>query len=273
MKAAFLSTIILSLFAKTATARPVVAVFEIQDSRKAKSQFDAKTLGDLTEYLGNLLTETGIYTIVPTSDLKAALTSQKSKSYDSCYDESCQIQIGKEVAAEKTLSTKINKFGKKCVVQMGLYDLRKAASEKAATHRGACDTDALTETLEILVKKLAGQSKMVAAQAAVTKPPPASVEITSQEEPKAPSVTASPSSNALAEAPLEKQEEDGGSIFASPWFWIIGAVVVAGSVIAIIGPQGEAAPESPPTPDSNGQPSQSGNELGTSGGALTLGAW
>jgi hypothetical protein len=66
----------LSLFASESQAKPVVAVFDIQDSRETKNKFSPKTLADLTEYLGNLLTETEKYTVIPNSALKEALSTK-----------------------------------------------------------------------------------------------------------------------------------------------------------------------------------------------------
>ena len=134
--------------------KPVVAVFDIQDTRKTRG-LSVQEKADLTAYLINLLTNTKRYASVPKADLKAALDSQKSKSYDVCYDESCQIEIGKEVAAEKSLATRISKLGKKCIVAMTMYDLRKSATENAVQDRVRCDVDSLLEAFEKLVPQLA----------------------------------------------------------------------------------------------------------------------
>jgi hypothetical protein len=41
------------------------------------------------------------------------LTEKKKQSYSVCYDSACQIDIGKEVAAQKSLATKIVLAGKR----------------------------------------------------------------------------------------------------------------------------------------------------------------
>ena len=134
--------------------KPVVAVFDIQDTRK-KRGLSVQEKADLTAYLITLLTNTSRYASVPKADLKAALSAQKAQSYDACYDESCQIEIGKEVAAEKSLSTRISKFGQKCIVAMTMYDLRKSATENAVQDRVRCDPDSLIAAFEKLVPQLA----------------------------------------------------------------------------------------------------------------------
>ena len=134
--------------------KPVVAVFDIQDTRKARG-LTVQEKADLTAYLGTLLTNTRRYTTVPKSALKAALAAQKAQSYDACYEESCQIEIGKEVAAEKSLATRISKLGKKCIIAVTMYDLRKSAAENAVKDRVPCDVDSLLEAFEKLVPQLA----------------------------------------------------------------------------------------------------------------------
>ena len=134
--------------------KSVVAVFDIQDTRKSR-RLTPEQNADLTAYLITLLTNTKRYSTVPKSDLKAALTAQKAQSYDACYDESCQIDIGKEVAAEKSLATRISKLGKKCIIGMTMYDLRKSATENAVQDRVPCDVDSLLEAFEKLVPQLA----------------------------------------------------------------------------------------------------------------------
>jgi hypothetical protein len=78
----------------------------------------------------------------------------KSASHKECYDQACQIELGKELAAEKTLATKILKLGTRCTVNIALYDLRKAASEDAATTTGKCDEDGLMDSLNVVVGKI-----------------------------------------------------------------------------------------------------------------------
>jgi|GEM_PF-2384005 len=135
--------------------KSVVAVFDIQDTRKSR-RLTREQNADLTAYLTTLLTNTKRYATVPKSDLKAALSAQKAQSYDACYDESCQIDIGKEVAAEKSLATRLSKFGQKCIVAITLYDLRKSTTENAVQDRVACDQDSLITAFERLVPQLAG---------------------------------------------------------------------------------------------------------------------
>ena len=134
--------------------RPVVAVFDIEDTRQTTERLSKVEMTDLTNYLTSLLAGTKRFTTVPRSDLRKVLAEQKAETYQACYDESCQIEIGKEVAAEKSLATKLNRLGKKCVVTLTLFDLRKSITEDSVNTRGGCSTDNLTEVFEQLVPKL-----------------------------------------------------------------------------------------------------------------------
>ncbi len=134
----------------------IVAVFEIEDTRPQKARLSDRERADLTVYLGAILAEGGTYRVVPPEQLKKALSEKKRESYRECFDERCQIEIGREVAAQKTLATRIMQVGQQCGIIATLYDLRLAASEKATTYKGACGKDALFTGLEFLAKKLRG---------------------------------------------------------------------------------------------------------------------
>ncbi len=140
--------------AAPAYADDVVAVFDLE-ARGVK--IDAKTRGSLTDYAATLLATDPRYAIVPPDEIRGALRREKAASYRECYDASCQIEIGKEIAANLTLSTTLSRIGRTCVVSMRLYDLRTSASVAAATTRGACSDDAYVYAIEKCVAELTGR--------------------------------------------------------------------------------------------------------------------
>jgi hypothetical protein len=142
--------------------KPVVAVFgiEVRDLRLKPT-----VLVSLTAYLASKLSESGEFEVVPQDKLKQALVGKKKESYKHCYQQSCQIEIGQEVAASKALSTQVMKVGTKCMVACNLYDLRKATSGKAATARGLCSEDGITASMDTVVAKLVARE--------ASPPPPA----------------------------------------------------------------------------------------------------
>ena len=146
-----------------AQEKPIIAVFAIEDRTK---RLQPDQVIQLTDYFGVKITETGRYVVVPRTDVEAALKAAKVESYRACVDESCQIEIGKQLAAQKVLHTQIVQVGDACAVTSTLYDLRLAATERAASKKGGCDANALVESLEGVAQSL-GQGAVAGA------PPPA----------------------------------------------------------------------------------------------------
>jgi len=125
---------------------PVVAVFRIQNDG---SHLNARDLERLTDYLAAQLAATRRYAVVPKSAIKKALTREKRTSYEACFAEECQIEIGKELAAQQTLASKLTLFGSKCVFTLTFYDLRQATSVGGIAREGGCaieDAKALVDS-------------------------------------------------------------------------------------------------------------------------------
>jgi hypothetical protein len=145
-----------------AEERPIVAVFDMEDRGAGLSK---DTLNNLTDYLAAMLTEGG-YQVIPRDQIRDRLKQQRKESYKECFDQSCQIELGKEMAAQKSLATKVLKIGKKCRVTGDLYDLKRAASERAATAGSGCSEDELLAAVEEVAAKLTGK------KVEEVKPPP-----------------------------------------------------------------------------------------------------
>ena len=130
---------------------PVVVVFEVEDRT---GRLAAAQLSQLTEYLRGRIGEKAAFTVVPQSQVKALLSKAKNRSYKACYDRKCQIEIGRELAAQKTLTTQILNFGSRCAVVVTLFDLRLAAADQSATIKGGCGQDALVDSVDNAIVKL-----------------------------------------------------------------------------------------------------------------------
>ena len=139
----------------TAASAPVVAVFSLENKGSALS---AETLDRMSDYVGAKLAESGQYQVVPRADVRSALIEQKKESYKECYAESCQIEIGKELAAQKALAGAIVKFGQQCLVTLKLFDLVRSTQEAAGTAKGACDEGGVLTTLDHALSKLTGKT-------------------------------------------------------------------------------------------------------------------
>lgn len=128
-----------------------VAVFDIEDRSK---RLKPSEVDGLTEYLAGKLAEGGLFHVIPRQQIKQRLLEQKKSSFRKCYDQSCQIEIGREMAAQKVLSTVVAAVGSSCLVTAALFDLKKAATEITASARGGCSADDLLNQIEQVVGKL-----------------------------------------------------------------------------------------------------------------------
>ena len=144
----------LSLLAPAAGAadkRQVVAVFDIQVKRVrlGKAQKDM-----LTELMAQELGLGGIYQVMPPGDVKRVLLEQATESYKVCFDEKCQIELGRQLPADKLLTTSIMKIGGRCRLAGSLYDLRRQTTDFIAKEKCKCTEVALAEAVEKVAAKI-----------------------------------------------------------------------------------------------------------------------
>jgi len=143
--------------AEAGNDRPIVAVFdvELKNLRLPRSELEA-----LSDYLTGKIAGTGFYQVVSRDQLKKRLRRQKVKiKKDVWCDQSCQFEIGKELAAEKMLSTKVLKLGSKCTVSTTLYDLGKGTADSAASVSGKCKVDDIVASMDKAIDDLTGASR------------------------------------------------------------------------------------------------------------------
>jgi hypothetical protein len=122
------------------------------------STFDRELLDNLTECLSVKLAEGG-YQVIPRDQVRNRLVAEKKETYRECFDKSCQIEMGRELAAQKVLSAKILKVAGRCQLAASLYDLKKAATENAATAEGSCDEESMGRAVLSVAAKLIGTRK------------------------------------------------------------------------------------------------------------------
>ncbi|MBI4814609.1 MAG: hypothetical protein HY791_00015 [Deltaproteobacteria bacterium] len=129
----------------------IVAIFDIEDLSK---RFGSEICTQLTEYLTTRASRELGWRVIPRSLVRESLRDQKSDSYRPCYDESCQIELGKALAAQKTLATKVIQIGTTCALIATVYDLKTEASEQTASVRSECESDALVSAVDALIADL-----------------------------------------------------------------------------------------------------------------------
>ncbi len=148
--------------AQEKTTPPIVAVFVLENRG---SPLTPDELQALTDYLSTKLGEGGHFQMIPRQEIKKRLTAQKKESFKACYDQSCQIEVGRELAAQLTVSSSVSRVGSSCILTAGLFALKKGATINTATARATCDADALIEAIEKVADKLKGL------ETAAAKPP------------------------------------------------------------------------------------------------------
>ncbi len=110
----------------------------------------------MTDYLAAQLAASGRYQIIPRGRLRARLTREKSGTFRDCYDEHCQIELGKALAAQETLATRLLKAGpNRCSLTSMLYDLRRETSARAASAEQGCSKREILVGLRALARQLA----------------------------------------------------------------------------------------------------------------------
>ncbi len=135
--------------------KPIVAVFEIQP-KGVKLETDL--IGNLTEYLGTSLSECAVYRVMPPGDIRSALMQKTKESYKKCFDQKCQIELGRELAANKMISSSILKIGDSCVVTSRVYDLKTKTAELSAKVEGKCGVNELLASLKEVARKICAKA-------------------------------------------------------------------------------------------------------------------
>ena len=135
-----------------AESKPIVAVFDVE--AKGTGTLDPAFLDGLADVLSARLAECGSFQMVPRSALKERLKDSKRESFKACYDSACQIELGRELAAEMTLASQVVRLGSSCTVTLTLYDLKQAATRGAATAECACDADGVLGAVKVAAAKL-----------------------------------------------------------------------------------------------------------------------
>jgi hypothetical protein len=134
----------------------VVAVFDVQS---LTGRFADRTIDQLTDYLATRVTEELGYRVIPREQVRARLLEQKAASFKPCFHESCQIELGKALAAKKALSTKVLHLGKACALTATLYDLKTETAEAAASAKSSCAESDLMTAVDRLTSELKRASR------------------------------------------------------------------------------------------------------------------
>jgi len=135
---------------------PIVAVFDIEVSHSSQVGIARK----LTQILRVELAATKKLIIVDKGEqeaqLRILLRAQKEASYSACVDDSCQIPLGKELAANQILRTQLTKFGKKKLITSELVDVATGGSAGGASIETDGTPDDLLRGIKLIAHRLTG---------------------------------------------------------------------------------------------------------------------
>ncbi len=136
------------------TPRPgqkaIILVFDIEDPDGVLRPEQKLALG---EYLAVQLAREGRYRVTPRDQLREKLRTQSVESYRECFEDTCQIELGRALAAQKIASTRLHKVEDRCILTTTIYDLTTEASERAASSNSDCTESALFRSIEELARQ------------------------------------------------------------------------------------------------------------------------
>jgi hypothetical protein len=136
---------------------PAVAVFDIKNR---KSVLGPESLDRLGDYLAVRLAATGAFRVVPRAKLREQLAKKKVESYQDGFDRRFQVELGTEVAAQKTVAAQVMLVGAECVLTATLYDLKAAASDTAGICSGPCTEEGIKQSIDSVAAQLSGKGQL-----------------------------------------------------------------------------------------------------------------
>lgn len=124
----------------------IVAVMEISDvnADDKKKAVDTKLIRNLSDQLRVFVAQRGVRVIDRGQQERAIrdmLQEAKAESYKSCFDASCQIPLGKALAASHVLRSQVTQFGSACVLNGELIDLKSEVTIAAGSARSDCSEE------------------------------------------------------------------------------------------------------------------------------------
>lgn len=133
----------------------VVAVMNVE-SRKEVDVGDT-FLDNVVSQLRITIATFGVRTVdqgAQTRALEDQIGALKRESYKGCYDDKCQIELGKALAASHILRTNVTRFGRVCVLNGELIDLKAEVAIGAASAQGDCTEEGFLTMIDQVAERL-----------------------------------------------------------------------------------------------------------------------
>ena len=138
--------------------RWVIAVMDVQPPVSAEEPLDPGLMRNIGDQLRIFMAQMGVQTIDRGAQDKA-FRSQIDEVKE-CYDDNCQIELGKALAASHILRAQITRFGRLCVLNGELVDLRSEVATAAASSRGDCEEEGFLRMSEEVASTLVKKSRI-----------------------------------------------------------------------------------------------------------------
>lgn len=143
-------------------ATAVVAVMPVSTASKigegTADGADGELLYNVESQLRVNLAKEGLRTVdrgAQEAALKAQVTALQAESFRECYDEACQVDLGKALAASHLLRSRVARFGSRCVLSGELIDLSLEVSIAAGSVHGLCGPESFLDMSAQLATELA----------------------------------------------------------------------------------------------------------------------
>lgn len=137
----------------------VIAVMDVEDlnAQFREKAIDPGLVKNLGDQLRIFIAQRGVRTVERGTQERAIgeqISAMKKESYNSCYDDSCQVELGKALAASHILRSRITRFGRRCVLNAELIDLRSEVTMAASSSQGDCEAEGFLTMSESVATNL-----------------------------------------------------------------------------------------------------------------------
>ncbi len=132
-----------------------VAVMEIEDK---SGKLSASLLENAAEALRTEIGATNQFILISKDrQRKEMIKGQKKESWKECYDQSCRIELGQALTADRILTGIVTYFGKQYTLTAELIDLAKEATIKTAKAEFDGSEEGLAEAIKSIAAQIAGK--------------------------------------------------------------------------------------------------------------------
>jgi hypothetical protein len=134
-------------FAKEEKSKMRIAIVDLTPKGSSKIIAEA-----VTNLIRSEMIDTGLFTIVERSEMKEILKEQGFQQ-TGCTDQSCAVQLGKLLSANKILVGEVTGVGKGFIITVGIVDVEKGVSDFSANEKADTD-DVLDKSVVTLTRTM-----------------------------------------------------------------------------------------------------------------------